>query len=113
MKTEVHKKQLGMRIQEKRIEKKWTQEKLADSVGLSPVYISSIERGIKLPSLSTAVNIANALGASLDYLLGEDLVCGYKERLLESHKRLDKLPVGDKKRILAIMEAVTRIYEEE
>ena len=69
MKTEVHKKQLGMRIQEKRIEKKWTQEKLADSVGLSPVYISSIERGIKLPSLSTAVNIVNALGASLDYLL--------------------------------------------
>ena len=44
MKTKVHKKQLGMRIQEKRVEKNLTQEELADSVGLSSVYISSIER---------------------------------------------------------------------
>lgn len=113
MKTKVHKKQLGMRIQEKRVEKNLTQEELADSVGLSSVYISSIERGVKLPSLSTAVNIANALDASLDYLLEEDLVGGYKERVIESNKRLDKLPLGDRKRVLAIMEAVTKIYEEE
>ena len=46
-------------------------------------------------------------------LLEEDLVCGYKERVIESNKRLDKLPLGDRKRVLAIMEAVTKIYEEE
>ncbi|MHB8132561.1 MAG: helix-turn-helix domain-containing protein [Mobilitalea sp.] len=62
---------LGNRIREERIRAKLTQEKLAEAVGCNESYIGQIERGMKNPSLEVIVNIANALGCTVDHLLAE------------------------------------------
>lgn len=60
---------IGKRIQNKRKELKITQEKLSEIIDVSPSYISEIERGSSICSLSTIVNIAKILDLSLDYLV--------------------------------------------
>jgi transcriptional regulator with XRE-family HTH domain len=47
-----------------------TQAALAEMIGISEQSVSRLERGSFEPSLSTFVTIADALGASLDGLVG-------------------------------------------
>ena len=65
---------IGMRIRRLRKEKKWTQEKLAEISHQEPSNISHIERGATKLSLPTIVNIANALGVTVDQLLFDSLI---------------------------------------
>ena len=46
-----------------------TQEELADKSNHHRTYISMVERGIKIPTLSTAEDIAKALGKDLKELI--------------------------------------------
>ena len=62
-------KAIGRRIKAARERKGLTQEELAEEVDLSPMHVSVIERGVKLPKLETLINIANALDVSADVLL--------------------------------------------
>ena len=52
--------------------RKLTQAELAERANLSVPYISHIENGIKQASLQAVVNIAEALGCTVDKLLYED-----------------------------------------
>lgn len=45
------------------------QEKLADAIDSHQVYISEIEKGIKLPSLTIINNIAKAFDISLTHFM--------------------------------------------
>lgn len=67
---------IGTRIKERRTKKKWTQEMLASEVGISNPHMSNIERGKTKVSLGTLLDIANALDATLDELLCDNLVRG-------------------------------------
>lgn len=60
---------LGKRIAQARIEKKLSQEKLAELSGLHKNYIGSIERAEKNPTIVVLNRIANALNISLADLL--------------------------------------------
>lgn len=60
---------LGKRIREKRIEKNLTQEQLGEICDLSAAHIGHIERGTRILSVEVLFNIAQALNASVDYLL--------------------------------------------
>ena len=60
---------IGTRIREKRVAKKWTQAYLAELSGVEPSNISHIERAATKLSLPTLVNVANALGVTLDELV--------------------------------------------
>ena len=61
--------EIGRRIKTKRKEQKLTQEKLSEIIDVSPSYISEIERGTSISSLSTISKIAGILHISLDYLV--------------------------------------------
>jgi len=52
-----------------RLEKKLTQEKVAEAAGLHPNYISSVERGERNISIGNIERIATALGVSMADLL--------------------------------------------
>ena len=55
-----------------RKQKNWSQEKLAVESGISYNTIIKIERGgIKNPKIETVIKLANALGVSLDELVGQ------------------------------------------
>jgi putative transcriptional regulator len=54
------------RVKELRLEKGWTQQELADSVGVSRQSINSIERDRYVPSLQLALTFARVFGCSTD-----------------------------------------------
>lgn len=65
---------IGNRIKALRTAKGWTQAKLAEKSGVEPSNISHIERAATKLSLPTIVNIANALGVTLDELAYGSLI---------------------------------------
>ena len=75
---------IGKNIRKFREIKKLRQEDLAEKTDLTTNYIGMIERGEKIPSLETFINILNSLGVSADMVLSDVLDNGYtvKDSLL-------------------------------
>ena len=63
------KKLIGSRIMQQRKACGYTQEQLAELVGLSKNHISSVERGISVPTTQFIFNICQVLGETPDYYL--------------------------------------------
>jgi len=59
---------VGERIKEVREARNWTQEKLAGQAGISKSFLSEVENRGKNISLDLLLGIAQALGASVQYL---------------------------------------------
>ncbi|MBU5626979.1 helix-turn-helix domain-containing protein [Oscillibacter sp. MSJ-2] len=64
---------LGKRIRDERLMQRLTLEKLAERTDKSINFIGQIERGEGKPSLETLVDIANALGVTVDSLLYDNI----------------------------------------
>lgn len=60
---------VGERVKKIREKKEWTQEFLADEAKISKSYLSEVENNKTSPGAQTLLQIANALGATVDYLL--------------------------------------------
>ena len=71
MNTELNFKTIGNRIQQYRIERKMTQEELAESIGTNQKHISRIESGMHRSNLDTIVAIARTLRISVDILIAD------------------------------------------
>lgn len=59
----------GERLADLRESKRWTQQELADKVGVVRTTISSYENDIYLPEVEKLVTIADIFEVSVDYLL--------------------------------------------
>lgn len=64
-------KRLGRNIAERRKQLEWTQEQVAERVGVDAETISRFERGANLPSLLTLENLSTALRLSVGDLLSK------------------------------------------
>jgi transcriptional regulator with XRE-family HTH domain len=62
---------LNKRIKKVRQAKGWTQEQLAEKIGISQKQVSAYERGTYNPSTEVLLKLAEALDVSLDYLVFE------------------------------------------
>ncbi len=62
-------KQMALHIKEKRKTYGYTQEEMAEQVGLSYSYYTKIENGCQTPSLDTLIKIASTLQISMDKLV--------------------------------------------
>ena len=74
------------RIQTRRQEQNITQEKLAERVGISVVYLSKIENGRVYPTLETLSNICTELDTELSAILSNTEIARKdyaNERVLE------------------------------
>jgi putative transcriptional regulator len=62
------------RVKELRSERGWTQQQLADAVGVSRQSINSIERDRYVPSLPLALTFAKVFGCTTDdiFELGDE-----------------------------------------
>ncbi len=63
---------IGERIRIARENKKLTQEKLAECIGISTTSLSNIEQGKTSPNLKNMIAIAKVLDISIDALLSEE-----------------------------------------
>lgn len=96
---------IGKHLRKKRIEKSWSQEKLADVTNLSTAYIGMIERGEKIPRLETFIIIINSLGVSADEVLMDVMDNGYIIRASKYAERIGMLSESERKRLYRIMDA--------
>lgn len=63
---------IGKRLKELRINNKITQQELGDIINVSKVSISGYEKGTRIPSLDTLIELANYFKVSIDYLIGRE-----------------------------------------
>ena len=97
----------GQRILSVRKSKKLSQEDLAKTLGIHAPLIGRYEREEVKPSIEVASNIANALGVSLDYLVGTvDLELD--KEVLEKIVTIQQLDSEDKQHILTTVDALLR-----
>lgn len=94
---------LGNRIRYRRKLKKLSQKEVADGINISVSFYGNIERGLRIPSIDTLVDIANFLDTSTDYLLAESVVVAGKQHSPEELRilcrylrdRIQELDYGD------------------
>ena len=66
-------KDMGARIRAARRQQSYTQECLAEKVGISASFLGHIERGTRVASLETLVALCNVLNVAPEYLLRASL----------------------------------------
>jgi transcriptional regulator with XRE-family HTH domain len=60
----------GLRLKGLRSEKGFTQQQLADKLGIVKATVSSYEKTANYPSVEILINICKTFGVSADFLLG-------------------------------------------
>ena len=99
-------KQIGEKIKKIRLSKNLTQEYIANMADVNTSHISNIENNRVKVSLSTLVQICNALNVTVDYILSEE----YKEPSTAIEQEiLDELKLcsdDTKEQVLKIVKAL-------
>ena len=99
---------IGKNIRKFRHHRGLRQEDLAEITGLSTNYIGAVERGEKIPSLETFIDILNALSVSADMVLSDVLQEGYQVKATKLSDQMKDLPVKDQKRIFDVIEVLLK-----
>ena len=87
---------LGKKIRRLRINNCLSQARLAEAVDVSTNYIGQIERGDRTPSLDTVIALCNALHASVDYVVSDDISTRDDEIMTDIRAQLVKLTPDEK-----------------
>ena len=99
----------GLRLRGFRKKKGLTIEQLAERVGLSTNYLGDVERGKKLPSMTTFIRLVNVLDISADELLKDEVNrADYLVDAEISSRLADLTP----RRRTAVLNILDRILEE-
>lgn len=69
--TKKDRKLLGEGIRKHRKAASLTQEKLAEKIGINPVYMGQIERGYRVPTVDVLLRIARAMKVNLRDVFSE------------------------------------------
>lgn len=97
---------LGRKLKASRAKCGWNINTCASHIGISANYLSTIERGNKVPKFETFVNILNVLTASADEVLQDSLVVGYQAKSNAVLKELQSLDPAKQKQALDIFDFV-------
>ena len=92
-------KRIGKRIREKRTERGWRQEDLAEKINLTADYIGMIERGEKTPRFETLIKIINCLNVSSDEILMDVVDKGYLTRTSKYAELIGELDSKERERV--------------
>lgn len=95
----------GMLVKNLRIKNGLTQHQVAESLGVTPGYISNVENNRTAMSLRILTYYARLMGCSLDSLVGE-LEPDYTETALDRklYQCIAKLDVNTKKKLFKTIE---------
>ena len=99
---------IGSNIRKYRKARNMTQEVLAECTELSVNYIGSIERGEKLPSLETFINIVNQIGVTTDCVLQDVVGANYDLKVSMMNEKLTGLSADQRAMIDDCVDAMVR-----
>ena len=100
--------EIGRRIKEIRKQKKIPQEKLAEMIGITPNYLSALERGSYNIKLDTLVQIIDCLDITADDLFRDVIKNGYQNRTSRFSDEIAELPYEEQQRIFEVLDALLR-----
>ena len=96
--------EIGQVIRTSRLERHYTQEYIANKIGVNVSHISNIENNRVKVSLTALVAICNALGLTVDYILKNEYTSESSDAIdRESRKELASCPPEKKEKILKII----------
>ena len=99
---------LGKKLREIRLEKGYTQHTLAQMAGVGNVYLGEIERGQKMPSLTSFIRLIEALDVSADYILKDEIQSGKDCIYDEITQKMNGLTPKQRKGAAEILDAYLR-----
>lgn len=92
---------IGKRIQDRRKQQGYTQEKIAELMNVSIQMVSNLERGNKAIRIDNLINLSQILDISTDYILtGKETI----NDIGSLAERIAQLPDKDKKMIEVLVE---------
>lgn len=103
------KKAFGKLLQKYREEAGFSQEKLAEEIKRSSIFISYMERGEKSPSVDTLIRISNTLKIPVDLLIGTYVQNNSTSRLLHLEERMSPLSTSTQQKLLDAFEALINL----
>lgn len=114
----------GKRLKELRKKSNMTQQELGDIINVTKVSVCCYEKGTRIPSLETLIDLSNIFKVDLDYLIGNDTyVIGESEekyeikmaneeielvKELRKHINLYSKLIDDPKRMLELIDKKVR-----
>lgn len=101
----------GTIISQLRDKNGFSQSDLAEKSQVSRVMIGKYERGEAVPSIDAAKKIADALGVSLDYLVGETSQTSFDKRTLERIQELELLEESKKQTLYDLIDTYIRDFK--
>ena len=99
---------LGKKLREARLKKGYTQQVLAEKADVAEMYISQLERGLKMPSMNLFIKLITALDISSDYILRDEIPSGKEYVYDEFTQKLDTLPPKQRRAAMEILDAYIR-----
>lgn len=96
---------LGERIRQARQRKGLSRHALAQMAQIGQIYLGEIERGLKMPSLSSFVKLIEVLEVSADYVLRDVLSSGQVYVYDDLTQKLQNLTPRQRKAAADILEA--------
>ena len=101
------KKNVGKRIREYRKSKSYTQDELAEIVGIDTVSLSKIETGRNYPSSENLMKLAEAIDVEVYEFFIQDMVKTNDELLDDIYKEINKMKTDSKKLHTLLVSAKT------
>lgn len=111
---------LGKRLKELRRIAGLTQRELGEKINVTKVSICCYEKGTRLPSLDTLIDISNVFNVNIDYLLGNDVYVVSEDtesygtkiskeemdfiQIIKKNERLHNMLLKDPKRFVELLD---------
>jgi transcriptional regulator with XRE-family HTH domain len=102
---------IGNIILQLRDKNSFSQSDLAEKSNVSRVMIGKYERGEAIPSIDAAKKIADALGVSLDFLVGESKSPSFDKRTLQRIQELELLEESKKQTLFDLIDTYIRDFK--
>jgi transcriptional regulator with XRE-family HTH domain len=102
---------IGSIISQLRDKNGFSQSDLAEKSNVSRVMIGKYERGEAIPSIDAAKKIADALGVSLDFLVGESKNASFDKRTLQRIQELELLEESKKETLFDLIDTYIRDFK--
>lgn len=99
---------IGKKISELRKEKNRSQSDLAKAVEASRDIIGKYERGGNFPSIEMATKLSEALGVTVDYLIGKERFSKYNKEAIKRLEGIEKMDISTKNKLFDIIDTYIR-----
>lgn len=107
----------ALQLRSLRTQRKLTQVRLAQLLGVTPRVYNRWEKGAAAPHLATLVQIAEVLQVSLDELVGRSSVVSEPKvrnlQLSTLYHQLDRLPDEDQKAVAILLDSLIKRHQAE